>query len=217
MGDSGVIHIERETEMSGPGHDKGMLTLNGYLGGTYAQHQPLSLNASLTFDQLYGTIDGDSASSAELYALLSSLSRIPLRQGISVTGSVNQRGEIQPIGAVNEKIEGFFDVCRARGLTGDQGVIIPAMNVINLMLREDVIEAVREGQFHIWPVATIDEGIELLTGIPAGAPDENGDHLVGTVHHAVKKRLEELALELKDYGEHSREHSDKPNGEQLPD
>jgi predicted ATP-dependent protease len=209
MGDSGVIHIERETDMSGPSHDKGVLTLNGYLGGTYAQHQPLSLNASLTFDQYYGPVDGDSASSAELYALLSSLSQIPLRQAISVTGSVNQRGEIQPIGAVNEKIEGFFDVCRARGLTGEQGVIIPAMNVINLMLREDVIEAVRTGQFHIWPVTTIDEGIELLTGVPAGEPDENGECPRGTVHYAVKKRLEELATELKEYGDHPHEHSGK--------
>ncbi len=205
MGDSGVIHIERETEMSGPSHDKGVLTLIGYLGGAYAQRQPLSLNASLTFDQLYGGIDGDSASSAELYALLSSLSRIPLRQGIGVTGSVNQRGEVQTIGAANEKIEGFFDVCRARGLTGDQGVLIPATNVCHLMLREDVIEAVRQGQFHIWPVTTIDEGIELLTDTPAGQPDKDGHYPRGTVHYAVKKRLEELALELKAFGDHPAE------------
>ena len=201
MGDNGVIHIERETDMDGPIHTKGVLTLNAYLGGTYAQRQPLSLNASLTFEQTYGGIDGDSASSTELYALLSSLSQIPARQGISVTGSVNQRGEIQPIGAVNEKIEGFFDICQARGLTGEQGVIIPATNIVNLMLREDVVEAVRNDLFHIWPVSTINDGIELVMGRPAGESDENGNYPEGTVHHAVKKRLLELAMELKSFGE----------------
>ncbi|MBP6015812.1 MAG: AAA family ATPase [Candidatus Promineofilum sp.] len=201
MGESGVVHIERETEMDGPIHEKGVLTLNGYLGGTYAQHQPLSLSASLTFEQTYGGIDGDSASSSELYALISSLSGLPARQGISVTGSVNQRGEIQPIGAVNEKIEGFFDVCRARGLTGDQGVLIPATNIVNLMLREDVVDTVGKGLFHIWPVSNIDEGIELLMGRPAGEPDDNGEYTEGTVHHAVKKRLMELAMELKSFGD----------------
>lgn len=201
MGESGVIHIERETEMDGPIHEKGVLTLNGYLGGTYAQHQPLSMSASLTFEQTYGGIDGDSASSSELYALLSSLSGLPVRQSISVTGSVNQRGEIQPIGAVNEKIEGFFDVCRARGLTGDQGVLIPATNVVNLMLREDVVDAVGKGSFHIWPVSNIDDGIELLMGRPAGEPDDDGEYAEGTVHHAVKKRLMELAMELKSFGD----------------
>ena len=206
MGDDGVIHIERETDMSDPIHDKGVLTLNAYLGGTYAQRQPLSLNASLTFEQSYGYIDGDSAASSELYALLSSLSQIPIRQDISVTGSVNQRGEIQPIGDVNEKIEGFFDICRARGLTGAQGVIIPATNVINLMLREDVVQAARDGQFHIWPVSTIEEGLHLLTGIPAGALDAHGEYPAGTVHHAVMSRLQELATELKNFGEeHERD------------
>ena len=145
----------------------------------------MSLNASLTFEQIYVYVDGDSASSSELYALLSSLSLIPIRQGISVTGSVNQRGEIQPIGSVNEKIEGFFDICCARGLTGEQGVIIPATNVVNLMLREDVVDAVRAGQFHIWPVSTINEGIELLMGRPAGEPDDNGEYPEGTVHYTV--------------------------------
>jgi predicted ATP-dependent protease len=201
MGDHGVTHIERETEMSLPDHDKGVLTLSAYLGGTYAQHQPLSLNASLTFEQIYGYVEGDSASSTELYALLSSLSHVPLRQGVGVTGSVNQRGEIQPIGAVNEKIEGFFDVCRARGLTGEQGVIIPATNAIHLMLREDVVQAAREGMFHVWPISTIDEGLYLLTGQPAGTPDENGEYPEGTIHHAVKRRLRELATELKGFGE----------------
>lgn len=201
MGDDGVIHIERETAMSGPIHEKGVLTLNAYLGGTYAQHQPLSLNASLTFEQNYAGIEGDSASSTELYALLSSLSQIPVWQGISATGSVNQRGEIQPIGAVNEKIEGFFDICQARGLTGEQGVIIPATNAINLMLREDVVQAVRAGTFHVWPVNSIDEGIHLLMDRPAGAPNAEGEYPEGTVHYAVQTRLRELALEFKNYGD----------------
>jgi lon-related putative ATP-dependent protease len=208
MGDNGVIHIERETDMSGPIHDKGVLTLNAYLGGIYAQHQPLSLNASLTFEQYYGGVEGDSASSTELYALISSLGQIPLRQGIGATGSVNQRGEVQPIGAVNEKVEGFFDICRARGLTGEQGVIIPESNIANLMLREDVVQAVADGLFHIWPVSTIDEGIELLSGIPAGKPDGNGEYPAGTVHYAVKKRLHELATELKSFGDHHDDSSE---------
>jgi predicted ATP-dependent protease len=165
----------------------------------------LSLNASLTFEQIYVYVDGDSASSSELYALLSSLSLIPIRQGISVTGSVNQRGEIQPIGSVNEKIEGFFDICCARGLTGEQGVIIPATNVINLMLREDVVQAARDGRFHIWAVSHINEGLELLTGRPAGEPDADGGYPEGTVHHAVKKRLLELATEFKSFGEDHNE------------
>ncbi len=201
MGDNGVIHIERETDMDSASHQKGVLTLNAYLGGIYAQRQPLSLNGSLTFEQFYGYIDGDSASSSELYALISSLGQLPVRQSISVTGSVNQRGEIQPIGAVNEKIEGFFDICRARGLTGEQGVIIPTTNVVNLMLREDVIDAVREGLFHIWPVSTINEGIELLMGRPAGEQDDDGEFPEGTVHYTVKKRLRELATELKSFGD----------------
>jgi len=200
MGEGGVIHIERETEMSGPIHEKGVLTLTGYLGGTYAQQQPLSLTASLTFEQNYVGIEGDSASSTELYALLSSLSEIPIKQGIAVTGSVNQRGEVQPIGGVNEKIEGFFRVCCACGLDGEQGVIIPASNVDSLMVHEDVVTAVTEGRFHIWPVRTIDEGIELLTGIPAGELDADGLYPEGTVHYAVQNRLLELAEDLKAFG-----------------
>ncbi|MFZ1400610.1 MAG: AAA family ATPase [Candidatus Promineifilaceae bacterium] len=201
MGDDGIIHIERETEMSGPIHEKGVLTLNGYLGGTYAQHQPLSLTASLTFEQNYGGIDGDSASSTELYALLSSLSEIPIKQSLAVTGSVNQRGEIQPIGGVNEKIEGFFRLCESRGLTGDQGVLIPASNVENLMLHERVVTAVSQNKFHIWPVTTLDEGIELLMGLPAGERQKDGSYPQGTVHHAVQARLLELAEELNNFGE----------------
>ncbi|MFQ5399460.1 MAG: Lon protease family protein [Anaerolineae bacterium] len=201
MGEDGVVHIERETNMAGPLHNKGVLTLVGYLGGVYAQKQPLSLTASLTFEQNYGGVDGDSASSTELYALLSSLSGIPIKQGIAVTGSVNQRGEVQPIGGVNEKIEGFFRVCEARGLTGEQGVMIPASNAKNLMLHEDVVMAVAEGKFHIWPVKTIDEGIELLTGVPAGERNEDGTYPEGTVHYVVQNRLLELAEELKAFGE----------------
>jgi len=201
MGEEGVVHIERETEMAGPLHNKGVLTLTGYLGGTYAQHQPLSLTASLTFEQNYGGIEGDSASSAELYALLSSLSRLPIKQGIAATGSVNQWGDIQPIGGANEKIEGFFQICQARGLTGEQGVIIPESNVRNLMLREDIVEAVAQGQFHIWPVRKVDEGIELLTGIPAGERDSEGNYPAGTVHYAVQTRLRQLAEELQSFGE----------------
>jgi lon-related putative ATP-dependent protease len=200
MGEDGVVQIERETEMSGPIHDKGVLTLVGYLGGHYARQQPLSLTASLTFEQNYGGIDGDSASSTELYALLSSLSDIPVKQGIAVTGSVNQRGEVQPIGGVNEKIEGFFRICQARGLTGEQGVMVPASNVAHLMLDNDVVKAVADGQFHVWPVRTIDEGIELLTGVPAGEQAEDGSYPEGTIHHAVQTRLLNLAEDLKAFG-----------------
>ena len=205
MGDDGIIHIERETEMAGPIHEKGVLTLNGYLGGTYAQHQPLSLTASLTFEQNYGGIDGDSASSTELYALLSSLSEIPIKQSLAVTGSVNQRGEIQPIGGANEKIEGFFRLCEARGLTGDQGVLIPASNIDNLMLHERVVTAVSQNKFHIWPVTTLDEGIELLMGLPAGQRQKDGSYPANTVHHAVQARLLQLAEELNNFGESEAE------------
>lgn len=201
MGNNGIVHIERETDMSGPIHQKGVLTLTGYLGGMYASDQPLSLSASLTFEQNYGGVDGDSASSTELYALLSSLSGVPINQSIAVTGSVNQKGEIQPIGGANEKIEGFFRLCKARGLTGDQGVMIPKSNVINLMLHEDVVTAVKNKQFHIWPITTIDEGIECLTGVPAGAADKDGNFPEGTIHHKVKARLLQLAQDLNDFGD----------------
>jgi len=170
-GTEGIINIERETEMSGNIHSKGVLTLNGYLGGKFAQEKQLGLTAQVTFEQLYGGVEGDSASSAELYAILSSLSDVPIKQSFAVTGSVNQMGQIQPIGGVNEKIEGFFDICSLNGLTGDQGVIIPESNVTNLMLKDEVIDAVKEGKFHIYSVRKIEEGLELLTGITAGEPD----------------------------------------------
>jgi predicted ATP-dependent protease len=200
-----VINIEREVDLAGPIHNKGLLTLVGYLGGTYAQHQPLSLSASLTFEQNYMEIDGDSASAAELYALLSSLSGLPVAQGIAVTGSCDQWGEIQPVGGVTEKIEGFFAVCSARGLTGDQGVLIPEANVSNLMLNDEVIAAVEKGCFHIWPMRHVDEGMALLLGCPAGTPDDEGRYPEGSVHHAVQEKLRMLALELKSFGDHGDE------------
>lgn len=191
MGESGLVNIEREIRMSGSIHSKGVLTLNGYMGSQYAQDKPLSLTASLTFEQSYQGIEGDSASSAELYALLSSLSGIPISQGIAVTGSVNQNGEIQPVGGVNQKIEGFFRVCKNSGLNGQQGVIIPAQNVRNLMLDKEIVEAVRLKRFNIWAVEHIDQGLEILTGIPAGAPDEQGRFQEHSVHGRVNIKLSE--------------------------
>jgi lon-related putative ATP-dependent protease len=193
MGRAGVINIEREADLSGPTHNKGVLILGGYLRGKYATKRPMSLTASLAFEQSYGGVDGDSASSTEVYAILSSLADLPLRQDLAVTGSLNQKGEIQPIGGVNEKIEGFFDVCKAKGLTGTQGVLIPRQNVQNLMLRADVVDAVKAGKFHVFPVTTIDEGIEILTGVEAGAADENGEYPDGTVHSLVDRELQRLA------------------------
>ena len=193
MGRAGVINIEREADMSGPTHNKGVLILGGYLRGKYASKRPFSLAASLAFEQSYGGVDGDSASSTEVYAILSSLSGLALRQDLAVTGSLNQKGEIQPIGGVNEKIEGFFGVCRTRGLTGTQGVLIPHQNTQNLMLRADVVAAVREGKFHVYPVRTIDDGIEILTGVEAGLVREDGSYEEGTVHGLVDRELQRLA------------------------
>lgn len=193
LGKAGVVNIEREAKLSGPIHDKGVLILTGFLGDRYAQDKPLALAASICFEQSYAGVEGDSASSTELYALLSSLSGLPIRQGIAVTGSVNQRGQLQPIGGVNEKIEGFFALCQSRGLSGEQGVIIPLPNVKNLMLQESVIEAVTAGTFHIWAVATIDEGIEILTGTPAGPRQQDGSWPAGSVNARVDHRLRELA------------------------
>ncbi len=199
VGRAGVINIEREADMSGPTHNKGVLILGGYLRGKYAQKKPFALSASLAFEQSYSGVEGDSASSTEIYAILSSLSKLPLRQDIAVTGSVNQKGDIQPIGGVNEKIEGFFDVCRAKGLTGTQGVIMPRQNIQNLMLRPDVVEAVSKGQFHVYPVTSVDEGIEILTGVEAGAAREDGTFEEGTVHDLVDKELQRLAASGKAY------------------
>jgi lon-related putative ATP-dependent protease len=199
LGRSGVINIERESQLSGRIHDKGVLILSGYLGWKYAQEHPLSLSASLCFEQSYEGVEGDSASSTELYALLSSLSGVPIRQNIAVTGSVNQKGEIQAIGGVNQKIEGFFEICQAKGLNGKQGVMIPRQNLKNLMLRPEVVDAVHEGRFHIYAVSTIDEGIEVLTGVEAGKKKKDGAFPKDTVNYAVAKQLKEMATKLKTF------------------
>ena len=199
-GREGFINIEREADMSGRTHNKGILILSGYLGAKFGKDRPLTLSASIAFEQSYDGVDGDSASSTELYAIASSLSDLPLRQDIAATGSVNQKGEIQPIGGVNQKVEGMFDVCRAaNGLTGAQGVVIPHQNVKNLMLRDDVVEAIRERMFHIYAVKTIDEGLEVLTGVPAGEANDNGVYPEGTVNHLVAKRLGELNDSMRGY------------------
>lgn len=198
LGRAGIINIEREAALSGKIHDKGVYILSGYLRGKYAHDKPLSISASICFEQSYTGVEGDSASSTELYALLSALSGLPLRQDIAVTGSVNQKGEIQPVGGVNQKIEGFFEVCRAKGLTGTQGVIIPHQNVGDLMLRKEVIRAVEEGKFHIYAVHTVDEGIEILTGVPAGERQPDGSYPPGTVNYMVEQRLREMAERLRE-------------------
>jgi lon-related putative ATP-dependent protease len=205
MGKGEVVDIEREVELGGPIHSKGVLILAGFLGARYAEEKPLSLSASLVFEQSYGQVEGDSASSAELYALLSSLARAPIRQSMAVTGSVNQRGQVQAIGGVNQKIEGFFDICKGRGLTGDQGVIIPQSNVKNLMLRQDVIDAVKDGEFQIYPVQSVDEGIEILTGVPAGERGPDGNYPEGTINYKVEQRLGELAEKRSEFGKGAKE------------
>jgi ATP-dependent Lon protease len=215
LGKAGIINIEREAEMSGPIHNKGVYILAGYLRGKYAQDKPITMSASLCFEQSYSGVEGDSASSTEVYALLSSLSGLPLRQDIAVTGSVNQKGEIQPIGGVNEKIEGFFDVCKAKGLTGKQGVMIPHLNVDDLMLRKEVVEAVKEQKFHIYPVKTIDQGIEILTGVRAGEGEGDGRFKEGTVNDLVDKKLRELGSKIKEFeggGEGAKEEKKKKKG-----
>ncbi len=191
MGNGEFVDIEREIEMSGPIHTKGVLILQALLSNRFAKKKPLSLSASIVFEQSYGGVDGDSASSTEYYGLLSAIAELPIKQSIAVTGSINQFGEIQPIGGVNEKIEGFFEVCKYNGLTGKQGVIIPRTNVNNLMLKEEIVEAVENGMFHVYAVDTVDDGIEILTGVKAGKPDKNGNYPKGTVNYLVAKNLEE--------------------------
>jgi lon-related putative ATP-dependent protease len=203
MGKGDVVDIEREVELGGPIHSKGVMILYSFLGGRYADDLPLSLSASLVFEQSYGGVEGDSASSAELYALLSAISEVPIKQNLAVTGSVNQHGQVQAIGGVNWKIEGFFDVCNAGGLTGDQGVLIPVSNVKNLMLRQDVVEAIANGAFHIYAVETVDQGIEILTGVPAGERDQEGNYPEGSINYLVQEHLEQMA-------EKSREMSAPP-------
>ncbi len=225
LGKGRVIDIEREVDLSGPFHSKGVLILSGLLGARYTRETPLALSASLVFEQSYGGIDGDSASSTELYVLLSAIAGIPIRQSLAVTGSVNQHGEVQAIGGANEKIEGFFDLCRARGLTGDQGVLIPASNVKHLMLRSDVVEAVAAGEFHVYPVSHVDEGIELLTGIPAGERGEDGAFPEGSVNGRVERRLAEMARKARDFsrppkkeggGSEGGSAGGDPDGEEKP-
>ena len=199
LGREGVIDIEREAKMGGPIHTKGVLILSGYLNEKYARDKPLSLSARLVFEQNYGGVEGDSASSTELYAILSALSGLPIKQNLAVTGSVNQKGQVQTIGGVNEKIEGFFEVCKIKGFTGQQGVMIPASNVQNLMLKEEVVDAVKAGQFHIYSVKTIDEGIEVLTGVKAGERQKDGTFENGTVNDRVNRQLKGMAEKLKEF------------------
>lgn len=209
MGRAGIINIEREADLSGNTHNKGILILSGYLRKKYAQDKPLTVSASVAFEQSYSGVDGDSASSTEIYALLSSLSGSPIKQSIAVTGSVNQKGEIQAIGAVNQKIEGFYDCCKRLGLTGSQGVMIPERNIKDLMLRKDVVEAVKQGKFHIYAVRTIDEGIEILTGKEAGELQPDGTYPQGTVNGLVNERLKALAVGLKTFEEEEQKDNEK--------
>ncbi|MBM3298416.1 MAG: AAA family ATPase [Deltaproteobacteria bacterium] len=216
MGKSGIINIEKEAELSGHTFDKGVLILAGFLRDRFAQDKPLNLTASITFEQSYSGVDGDSASSTELYGLLSSLSGQPIDQGIAVTGSVNQHGEVQAIGGVNQKIEGFYKVCKAKGLTGKQGVMIPTANIGDLTLDPEVIEAVKNGQFHIWAVEHVDQGIEILTGVAAGEPDEDRDYPEGTINYLVDLRLEELSRGMKEF-EAGAEEAAKPEESEKGD
>jgi predicted ATP-dependent protease len=200
MGQGKFVDIEREVDLAGPLHSKGMLILQGYLAASYATDLPISLQASIVFEQSYGGVDGDSASSTELYALLSALSGLPIKQGIAVTGSVNQMGQVQAIGGVNEKVEGFYDICAARGLTGDQGVMVPAANARNLMLKSEVREAVEAGRFHVWTVSSIAEGIEILTGVAAGERGQDGAFAEGTVNRLAEERLIAFAEARRRFG-----------------
>jgi lon-related putative ATP-dependent protease len=210
LGQSGIVNIEREAKLSGKTHSKGVLILSGYLGGRYAQETPLSLSASLCFEQSYSEVEGDSASAAELVALLSGLSEIPIRQGIAITGSINQRGELQAIGGVNEKIEGFYAVCKVLELTGEQGVIIPRQNIKHLMLKQEVVDAVSSGQFHVYAVSTVDEALEILTGYPAGELRSDGSYPEGTLNAVVQKRLREMGEKMRAMESHNRHRLPSP-------
>lgn len=213
LGKGNVVDIEREVKMGGPIHSKGVLILSHFLGARYALDYPLSLSASLVFEQSYGGIEGDSASSAELYALLSALADVPIRQSLAVTGSVNQHGEIQAIGGVNEKIEGFFDLCNSRGLSGEEGVLIPATNIKHLMLRHDVVSAVEAGKFSVYPVSTVDEGIELLTGVDAGVRDAGGKFTDDSINRLVEDRLIHFSMQLKRFDRPGKSEDDSKGSE----
>ena len=208
-GKAGVVNIERETKMSGKIHEKAILILSNYLGSTYATKKPISLSASLTFEQLYEMIEGDSATCAELYALLSSIANVPLKQSIAVTGSMDQNGDVQPVGGINEKIEGFFDLCQFRTLDGNQGVIIPRRNIKHLMIKKDVVGAVKEGKFSIYPIDRVEEGLEILTGLPAGTLREDGTYPEGTINYLIVKRLTEISAAVKDKKEEEKEEKEK--------
>jgi predicted ATP-dependent protease len=219
LGKEGVIDLQREAKLGGPIHTKGVLILSGYLTEKYAQDKPLSLSARIAFEQSYGMVEGDSASSTELYALLSALSGVPIKQNFAVTGSVNQKGEVQAIGGVNEKIEGYFEVCKVKGLNGTQGVLIPESNVENLVLKPEVVDAVKAGKFHIYPVKSIDQGIEMLTGVKAGTRHKDGAFDEGTVNYRVDKRLKTMANELREFpetgaGRKKKEESDEGEEEE---
>jgi predicted ATP-dependent protease len=200
LGKGGIINIEREADLSGPLHNKGVAILAGYFRYLFAQDKPLAMSASISFEQSYSGVDGDSASSTEVYAIMSALAGLPIKQAIAVTGSVNQKGEIQPIGGVNEKIEGYYDVCKSRRLTGKQGVMIPHQNVQDLLLRPDVIDAVKKKKFHIYPVKTISEGIEILTGVPGGRRLSRGGFTPGSVFRIVDDNLRQMAIDLDRFG-----------------
>jgi predicted ATP-dependent protease len=205
LGSGEVVDIEREVKLGGPLHSKGVLILSGFLSSHYVPDHPLSVSASLVFEQSYGGVDGDSASAAELCALASALAQAPLKQSLAITGSVDQQGHVQAIGGVNEKIEGFFDICQKRGLTGDQGVLIPAANVKHLMLHADVVAAAAAGKFHVYPVTHVDEALELLTGLPAGERDANGDFPANSLNRRITERLIELAEQRRSFsGNRSR-------------
>jgi lon-related putative ATP-dependent protease len=208
LGRGQLVNIEREVQLSGKIHSKGFMILNGYLQGKYGHDKPLSMSASIGFEQSYGEVDGDSASSTELYTLISALSGLPIKQGVAVTGSVDQVGDVQAIGGAIYKIEGFYQVCKAKGLTGDQGVMIPRDNIRNLVLNDELVDAVSQGKFHIYAVSTIDEGMEVLTGTPAGERGEDGEYPEGTVHHLVEQRLEEMAKAARERGRPPKDNGD---------
>lgn len=209
LGKEGIINIERESDLSGPTHNKGVLVLSGYLRQMFAQDKPLSMSASISFEQSYSGVDGDSASSTEIYAILSSISGIPIKQNLAVTGSVNQKGEVQPIGGVNEKVEGFYDVCKSRKLTGNQGVMIPHQNVKDLILRPDVVEAIKSGKFHIYAVETISEGISILTGMPSGKRLKSGKFSPNSLFDIVDQKLHQMAMDLQFFGRTDNNHKIK--------
>jgi predicted ATP-dependent protease len=213
-GKAGIVNIERETKMSGKIHEKAIMIISSYLGSRYAVKKPISLSASITFEQLYEMIEGDSATIAELYALLSSISGVPLKQGIAVTGSMDQNGEVQPIGGVNEKIEGFFDLCNSRGLNGEHGVIIPRRNIKNLNLKWEVVEAVRDGRFNIYAIDRMEEGLEILTDLKAGELDEQGLYPEGTINYLVTKRLTEITESMEKKKDKESDNEDRENNEQ---